>query len=197
MKNSCINFTHVFSSLLTGLILKANKKYSQTLKSSFHLSQASLDESASTDEPVQVMYIQDENAYLLCTLQKNKLKQCALDLNFSEGNKVCFSTKGNGIVHLTGYLIPDEFDMDDDDLGEEEEEEDEEAEEEVKDLRNLLKEKKKKDKKAEKPGKKDKNGKPKLELKIEDDDSDEDDDDFEEGDVDEESSSEGNLKLDF
>lgn len=43
-----------------------------------------------------------------------------MDLNFQEGDKLCFSTKGSGIVHLTGFLIEDDFDdmgmdMDDDD----------------------------------------------------------------------------------
>lgn len=95
------------------------------MKSAFHLSQASLDESSSTDEPVQVMFMHEDNSYLLCTLEKDRTAQCALDLNFDQGDKVCFSTKGNGIVHLTGYLIPDEMDefdgFDDSEVDEEEE----------------------------------------------------------------------------
>lgn len=59
------------------------------------------------------MYTQDDNSYLLCTLQKGKIFQCGLDLNFKEGDKLSFSTKGNGIVHLTGYLIPEDEDFDD------------------------------------------------------------------------------------
>lgn len=93
--------------------MKSNKKYTQTLEKSFHLSKASLDISTADNEPVQVMYTHDNNSYLLCTLQKGKFLDCSLDLNFQEGDKLCFSTKGNGIVHLTGYLIPD-----DDDFGE-------------------------------------------------------------------------------
>lgn len=58
------------------------------------------------------MYTHEENSYLLCTLQKGKVAQCSLDLNFG-AEKVCFSTKGNGIVHLTGYLIEDYDAMDD------------------------------------------------------------------------------------
>jgi FK506-binding nuclear protein len=91
-----------------GLILKSNKKYSQTLEKPFHLSQAALDHSSSDNEPVQVMYTHEENSYLLCTLQKGKVFQVALDLNFQEGDKLCFSTKGNGIVHLTGFLVEDD-----------------------------------------------------------------------------------------
>lgn len=90
--------------------MKSNKKYTQTLEKSFHLSQASLDHASSDNEPVQVMYTQDDNSYLLCTLQKGKVYQCPLDLNFQEGDNLCFSTKGNGIVHLSGFLIQDDFD---------------------------------------------------------------------------------------
>lgn len=93
--------------------MKSNKKYTQTLEKSFHLSAASLDYASSDADPVQVMYTQDDNSYLLCTLQKGKIYQCALDLNFKEGDKLFFSTKGNGIVHLTGYLIPEDEDFDD------------------------------------------------------------------------------------
>lgn len=51
-----------------------------------------------------------------------------MDLNFQEGDKLCFSTKGNGIVHLTGFLIEDDFD--DMDMGMDEED-DEESEVEM------------------------------------------------------------------
>lgn len=108
-----------------GLILKANKKYSQTVQKAFHLSQAALDLSKSGDDDVQVMLTSEENTYLLCTLGK-KTPQVALDLNFDEGDQISLSTKGEGIVHLTGYLVPSEEDMfggmDDDEDAEEEEE---------------------------------------------------------------------------
>jgi FK506-binding nuclear protein len=82
------------------------------------------------------MYTHDDNSYLLCTLQKGKTLQVPLDLNFQEGDKLCFSTKGNGIVHLTGFLLPeDDFDEFDDamdmDSDEDEAEETEEQQEDV------------------------------------------------------------------
>lgn len=107
-----------------GLILKANKKYSQTVQKAFHLSQAALDLSKSSDDDVQVMLTSEDNTYLLCTLGK-KTPQVALDLNFDEGDHISLSTKGEGIVHLTGYLVPiedDLFDNFEDDLEAEEEE---------------------------------------------------------------------------
>ncbi|CRK88506.1 CLUMA_CG002258, isoform A [Clunio marinus] len=149
------------------LILKSNKKYTQTLEKSFHLSQASLDHSSSDNDPVQVMYVHDENSYLLCTLQKGKVYQCPLDLNFQEGDKLCFSTKGNGIVHLTGFLT-DEFDDFGDGMGELDDEESEL--EEMPDLRRKLEKKKKTEKETP------------VAKKSKQQDSDEDEDDEEEED---------------
>lgn len=107
-----------------GLVLKANKKYSQTVQKAFHLSQAALDLSKCGDGDVQVMLTSEENTYLLCTLGK-KVPQVALDLNFEEGDQISLSTKGEGVVHLTGYLVPSEEDFfggdDDEELEEEEE----------------------------------------------------------------------------
>lgn len=115
-----------------GLILKTNKKYSQTVQKAFHLSQAALDLTKSAGGDVQVMLTSEENTYLLCTLGKDR-PQVSLDLNFEEGDQISLATKGEGMVHLTGYLVPSEEDMfgglgDDD---EEDEEEDIELEEEV------------------------------------------------------------------
>ncbi|XP_065076404.1 46 kDa FK506-binding nuclear protein-like [Ochlerotatus camptorhynchus] len=109
-----------------GLVLKANKKYSQTVQKAFHLSQAALDLSKCGDADVQVMLTSEDSTYLLCTLGK-KTPQVALDLNFDEGDQISLSTKGEGVVHLTGYLMPNEEDLfggeDDEDLEEEEDEE--------------------------------------------------------------------------
>lgn len=105
-----------------GLVLKANKKYSQTVQKAFHLSQAALDLSKCGDDDVQVMLTSEESTYLLCTLGK-KTPQVALDLNFDEGDQISLSTKGEGVVHLTGYLLPNEADLFGDDEDEEEEEE--------------------------------------------------------------------------
>lgn len=58
--------------------------------------------------------------FLLCTLNKERIPQCQLDLNFAEGDQISFSIKGEGLVHLTGFLIPD---VDDDLLGNIDEEE--------------------------------------------------------------------------
>lgn len=112
-----------------GLLLKSNKRYSQAVQKSFHISQATLDVKGNDvdDGVVQVWVQTDESNHLLCNLDK-KTSQCALDLAISEGETVAFYTKGSGVVHLTGYLMPEEPDfeyggMGDEEMGEEEEDE--------------------------------------------------------------------------
>ncbi|XP_076636256.1 FK506-binding protein 39kD isoform X2 [Colletes latitarsis] len=107
-----------------GLIIEPNKRYTQIVEKSFHVSMASLDLTTADDNLVQVMLCYDNRNYLLCSLIKNATWQVPLDLNFQEGTKIAFTCNGHGHVHLTGYLIPDE-DLDLDEL--EEEEDDEEA----------------------------------------------------------------------
>ncbi|XP_066602789.1 46 kDa FK506-binding nuclear protein [Prorops nasuta] len=110
-----------------GLIMEPNKRYTQTVEKSFHVSMASLDlTTTSDDKAVQVMLCFDTRNYLLCTLNRNSSCQVPLDLNFQKGTKIAFTCNGHAYVHLTGYLIEDD-DLDLDEL--EEEEEDEEDEE--------------------------------------------------------------------
>lgn len=62
--------------------MEPQKKYTQTVKKAFHISMAALDNDTATDEYVQVMCGYDNRKYLLCTLHKDKVMQCALDLSF-------------------------------------------------------------------------------------------------------------------
>lgn len=65
-----------------GLIMEPEKRYSQVVKRSFHISMAALVPNSSDNQPIQVMCGIEERNYLLCTLQKDKALQVALDLNF-------------------------------------------------------------------------------------------------------------------
>lgn len=113
-----------------GLILEPNKRYSQTVEKSFHVSMASLNLTTADDNVVQVILYYEGTRYLLCNLKKSSTWQVPLDLNFQEGTTIAFVCHGHGQVHLTGYLIDSE---DFNELeGEEEEEEEEEEGEEVK-----------------------------------------------------------------
>ena len=111
-------FIYHFFFLISGLILKNNKIYTQSLEKSFlFLAQASLDTSSADDGDIQVFLSVDNKTYLLCTLRKNSVLQTALHLNFTVEDKVTFFSKGNGIVHLTGSLLErfDDLHSDDDD----------------------------------------------------------------------------------
>jgi FK506-binding nuclear protein len=109
------------------------------VENSFHISMAALepavDKVGGADRFVSLMIQHEKAEFLLCTLEHGKLHQQPMDLNFTEGEEVTFFLNGKGVVHLTGYLAPeDEGGMEDtmdDTLGyDSEEEEESEAEEE-------------------------------------------------------------------
>ncbi|KAK9884550.1 hypothetical protein WA026_007393 [Henosepilachna vigintioctopunctata] len=92
-----------------GLIMEPQKRYSQVIKRPFHISKAALDLSNSDGQPSQIMVGYEGRNYLLCTLRKPDILQCTLDLNFEEGTTVSFATNGKSHVHLTGYLVKDVY----------------------------------------------------------------------------------------
>ncbi|XP_055906063.1 46 kDa FK506-binding nuclear protein [Eupeodes corollae] len=95
-----------------GLILKANKKYTQTTKQAFHVSQAALDVTSCSDGPIQLFLTYENIKYLICTLRKNTTEQVMLDLNFNEGDEISLQSNGNGTIHISGYItdLSDQFD---------------------------------------------------------------------------------------
>lgn len=112
-----------------GLVLKTNKRYSQQVTKAFHVSQATLDlstlNSNDSDAIVQVWLHTDETDHLLANVSR-QTSHVRLDLAFTEGETVAFYSKGNGTVHLSGYLIPDDDDFGDfPEMGEEDELEEE------------------------------------------------------------------------
>merc|ERR1711911_447946 len=115
-----------------GLIVEPGKKYSQTVENSFHISKATLDLSAATEDTVSLLLdYEGQTEYILCHLNKAN-KQESLDLNFQQGDTINLFTQGQCPIHLTGYLLGEDDDEDDMTLGEmmEEEEEDDMEEEE-------------------------------------------------------------------
>jgi len=152
--------------------MEPERRYTQEVKKSFHISMAALDISTSGDEPAQVMCGFEGRNYLICTLKKPDVVQCALDLEFACGSQVSFASNGNAHIHLTGYLT----DIDDDglnltDLEEQEEEENDEVEEMVEKKRTKKNKLKNKDKEVEPPAKKTKllNGSVNEEVEESDD----------------------------
>ncbi|XP_012934836.1 46 kDa FK506-binding nuclear protein isoform X2 [Aplysia californica] len=103
------------ANMFWGVTIDAGKRYSQTVTQGFCLSMAALEnKSGSNNEFVQVLLQHESSEYLLCTLQHGKLLQQPLNLNFAAGEQVSFSLNGSGIVHLTGFVVPEyEGEMDD------------------------------------------------------------------------------------
>ncbi|XP_039968972.1 39 kDa FK506-binding nuclear protein [Bactrocera tryoni] len=174
-----------------GLNLKPNRKYTQKTSKPFHISLAALDTDSSSDEGANQIFINHDNQkFLICTLRKGNCEQVMLDLNFGEGDEICFQSIGSGNVSLTGYLI-DKFNfMDDED---DDDEEEEEEEQDIQDLRQALikKANAKKGKKSaveeeddEDEEDSDFNGEGLDEVEEEDDDEDEEDDEDEDDDED-------------
>jgi FK506-binding nuclear protein len=111
-------------SIFWGVALEGgSKKYTQMTERPFHLSMAALDPSDQNagGGPVSLMFEQNSKSYVLCTLQRGTLYQQPLNLEFGTGEEVTFYVNGQGKIHLSGYVMPeDEFppyqgDSDDDD----------------------------------------------------------------------------------
>ncbi|XP_034950307.1 46 kDa FK506-binding nuclear protein [Chelonus insularis] len=162
-----------------GLIMEPNKRYTQTVEKAFHVSMATLDVTTGDDDFVQVMLCYENRNYLLCNLKKSTLCQKSLDLNFKVGDKIAFTSNGRGHVHLTGYLIPDDLEMYED----QDSTEDEDENEEVPTL--VTKNEKRKAQTSPTDAKVAKKLKSNAKIEVEeedDDDEDEDDDDDEDDD---------------
>lgn len=110
-------------SVSIGLVLKTNKRYSQRVTKTFHVSQATLDLNTLSDDKdavVQVWLHTDDTDHLLANFSRLQAN-VHLDLAFTEGETVAFYSKGSGTVHLTGYLVPDDDDFNYGDMDGEEE----------------------------------------------------------------------------
>ncbi len=76
-------------------MVQPNKKYSKTVSTPFHVSQAVLDtNSISGDQDVQLILKSDKVDYILCILKKSGTVQVPLDLIFSEGDEISFRSVG-------------------------------------------------------------------------------------------------------
>ncbi|XP_034485168.1 39 kDa FK506-binding nuclear protein [Drosophila innubila] len=100
-------------SMFWGLCMKPNRKYTQTIVKSFHISGVALDDGASAK-----LYITaDKNKFIVASLSK-AMPQVPLDLNFCKGDKIMFQTTGDATVSLIGYLhdsdLSDDEEYDDD-----------------------------------------------------------------------------------
>ncbi|EDW42069.1 39 kDa FK506-binding nuclear protein [Drosophila sechellia] len=100
-------------SMFWGLNMKPERKYSQTIIKSFHISGVALDKG----QEAKLYLAAEKQEYIVATVTK-AIPQVALDLNFSKGDRIMFYTAGDASVSLLGYLhdIDSEDDEDDDEL---------------------------------------------------------------------------------
>uniref|UniRef100_A0A1L8DXC3 peptidylprolyl isomerase n=1 Tax=Nyssomyia neivai TaxID=330878 RepID=A0A1L8DXC3_9DIPT len=108
--------------MVFGLVLTPNKKYSQTVEKDYQVSNAALDTKTCGTGDTQLMVTVDKNSFILCTLNK-KEPQYSFDLQIAVGEKIAFCSVGDGTIHLTGYMMPDDPTMEDFDDGSESDEE--------------------------------------------------------------------------
>ena len=71
---------------------------------------ATLDVSSKKKGHVTLFLEQNKNEFILCNLDYDKIINQQLDLVFDVEEEVSFFLKGDGIVHLSGYVLPDEYD---------------------------------------------------------------------------------------
>jgi len=105
-----------------GITLETGKKYTQTVKTAFHVSMAALEPQTGGDkhQNVGLMLEHDKAEFLLCNLNLSKNQQQQLDLEFTEGEDITFFLSGKGVVHLTGYLTKEDDDFMDEEESDEE-----------------------------------------------------------------------------
>nr|4CA9_A Chain A, KDA FK506-BINDING NUCLEAR PROTEIN [Drosophila melanogaster]4CA9_B Chain B, KDA FK506-BINDING NUCLEAR PROTEIN [Drosophila melanogaster]4CA9_C Chain C, KDA FK506-BINDING NUCLEAR PROTEIN [Drosophila melanogaster]4CA9_D Chain D, KDA FK506-BINDING NUCLEAR PROTEIN [Drosophila melanogaster]4CA9_E Chain E, KDA FK506-BINDING NUCLEAR PROTEIN [Drosophila melanogaster] len=82
-----------------GLNMKPERKYSQTIIKSFHISGVALDKG----QEAKLYLAAEKQEYIVATVTK-AIPQVALDLNFSKGDRIMFYTAGDASVSLLGYL---------------------------------------------------------------------------------------------
>ncbi|KAF6040266.1 FK506-bp1 [Bugula neritina] len=91
-----------------GVTLENGKTYTQTAQTSFHISMAAIEPKAGSKDLTSVYVRQNDQEYLLCTLQQGLLYQQALDLGFMAGESLTLFTSGKSTVHMTGYRVHDD-----------------------------------------------------------------------------------------
>ncbi|KAI1301182.1 hypothetical protein HDE_02875 [Halotydeus destructor] len=105
--------------------LESGKRYAQKVEAPYHLTMAALKPDDQKKGNVSVMAEVDGNKTLLCTLRQNTTMQWNLANIFAEGQEVTFFINGLGTVYLSGYILRDVEESEDDSLGLSGEEDDE------------------------------------------------------------------------
>lgn len=134
---------------MSGCVLEGNKTHTHLVEDTYQVAQAALEpnsKSISSSPNLVSVWVKSEEGdeYLLCTLEHGKSWQAPVSLLAMEGSEMMYLVKGDGKVHLTGTLVPEDDEFDDlngleegEDLSDEEDEEVDTSNGEI-DARNVI-----------------------------------------------------------
>lgn len=87
------------------MIVEPKKKYKQTVQNAYRITQAVLDQATVAGKVhTDLLVTIDSHTYILATLSI-ATPQCPLNMELAQNDNVCFSTRGEGTIHLTGFLL--------------------------------------------------------------------------------------------
>jgi len=97
-----------------GLVVRPGKRYETEVQRPFRITKACLQLSTAGGKVSSVM-VECENGenFIIANLTQKQFN-VSLELAFNEGEKICFKVDGPGTVHLTGNLVPEQDESDDD-----------------------------------------------------------------------------------
>lgn len=88
------------------MIIEPKKNYKQTVKRPYKVTHAVLDQKTSVKGNVDLMLnITGATGHFIAASLSSNTPQVALNLEFAKGDQIAFSTRGEGAVHLTGYIM--------------------------------------------------------------------------------------------
>ena len=101
-------FSHI------ALKVEPNRTYSQTVDSTFRISNAALSAHLPAGaKRTSVIITNDEKEFTLCNLIPTHAESAAVDITFETGEEITISSIGNAPVDLTGNYV---FEEDDEDM---------------------------------------------------------------------------------
>lgn len=86
------------------MILEPKKRYKQNVQNAYQITQAVLDIESSGKGHSDVLLTIGENTFILCTLTAAS-PQTPLNMRLAQGDQISFATRGEGTIHLTGYIL--------------------------------------------------------------------------------------------
>ena len=79
-------------------------RYEQTVEECFHISKACIEPTLNNGKVCSVYLEQDNEEFILCNLSQKNLNE-SLDLNFTEGEKICFRVEVSEINSFHFFLL--------------------------------------------------------------------------------------------